>query len=227
MKHALRAVFLWLALLGLAHNAFAGSGTYTITDQSSTTRTFSVVTDGSGNFVGREVICDQSAAAQCVSVKAASTAAAATDLGLVVSISPNGAPFGATGSAVPATGDYNGFNGSGNLTGLIGCDNSILYDASTSGATQLVALSAGKKVYVCGYTIFSAGTVNVDLRYGTGTACATGGTKITPAFQLTAQTGVVEQSIYGNALATIASNELCINTSGAVAVQALVRYTQL
>lgn len=133
---------------------------------------------------------------------------------------------GATGSAVPANAVYEGERGSSGLAGHIGCDNQAVYDASTSGSTQLVALTSGQTIYVCGFVIFSAGTVNVNLRYGTGTACATGPTNITPAFQLTAQTGASYGNGEGVVTKTIASNALCINTSAAVAVQALVTYAK-
>lgn len=158
-------------------------------------------------------------------VKAASTAPVATDPAAVVSISPNS--LTPTGTTVPAAANYIGNNVGGNLTGQIGCGSSIVYDASTNGATQLVALSAGQKIYVCGYSILAAGTVNVELDYGTGTACATGNNKMTPAYQLTAQVGIVDGSPIYRGLSTAASNELCLKTSAGVAVQAVVYYTQL
>lgn len=48
--------------------AIAGSGTITVLDSAGATKTYSIVTDGSGNFVGRTVICDQAAAASCATV---------------------------------------------------------------------------------------------------------------------------------------------------------------
>jgi hypothetical protein len=131
-----------------------------------------------------------------------------------------------TGAAVPAQASYNGANVGGNLTGVIGCGSSAIYDASTSGSTQLVALQSSQTIYICGYTIMASGTVNVNLRYGTGSNCATSPSNIVPAFQLTAQTGAVDGSAFYRGLKTAASNALCINTSGAVAVQAIVYYTQ-
>lgn len=122
-------------------------------------------------------------------------------------------------SAIPTT-------QSGVATALITCDNSITYDASTNGSTQLVALASGQKIYVCGYSILAAGTVNVELDYGTGTACATGNAKMTPAYQLTAQVGIVDGAPSYRGLATIASNELCLKTNAGVAVQAIVYYTR-
>jgi hypothetical protein len=133
---------------------------------------------------------------------------------------------GTTGSAVPSAASYQGRNVGGNLTGVIGCGSSVVYDASTSGSTELVALSGSTVVYVCGYTILAAGTVNVKLVYGSGTACATGETAITPSFQLTTQTGVADSSPTFRGLKGVAAKALCIKTSGAVAVQAIVYYSQ-
>lgn len=115
---------------------------------------------------------------------------------------------------------------SGATTRMIACDNTVVYDASTSGSTELVALTSGKTIYVCGYSILSGGTVNVKLLYGTGTACATGPNNMTPAYQLTAQVGIVDSSPFFRGLKTAASNALCINASGAVAAQAIVYYAK-
>lgn len=140
----------------------------------------------------------------------------------------------ATGSAVPSKAGYIGGNGSGNLTGNINCDNTAIYDASTNGATQLVALSSGKIVYVCGYSFAqsTATAVHTSLEYGTGTNCATSPIKITPAYSLqaaasTGPTGIVVMAPTGSpGLKGIASNEICILTDAAVSVQAIVWYTQ-
>lgn len=104
------------------------------------------------------------------------------------------------------------------------CNTSLIYDASTNGATQLQAsnTSGTGLLYICGYTFFAAGTVNVDLVYGTGTACATGTTKLTPAYQFTAQTGIVDASPFYRGMSVPGGQNLCINTSAGVAVQAVV-----
>jgi hypothetical protein len=60
----------WLSAAVLSP-ATAGTGTITTKDAAGTTRTFDVVTDGSGNFVAEHVICDQSAAAYCATVTSA------------------------------------------------------------------------------------------------------------------------------------------------------------
>ena len=104
-----------LALLLGAAPAFAGSGTITVLDSGSTTRTYDVITDGSGHFVSQMGICDGAAAAQCAAVKAASTAAGATDPAMVVVVSPNNSvaitaaslplPTSAATSALQTTGN--------------------------------------------------------------------------------------------------------------------------
>lgn len=140
---------------------------------------------------------------------------------------------GATGSAVPSKAGYAGGNGSGSLTGYLNCDNTAIYDAATSGATQLVALTSGKTIYVCGFQFSTsqASAVNVGLVYGTGTNCATGQTKMTPAYPLQAVAssgpiGLVAMTPGFTGLRTAASNALCINTNAAASVQAVVWYTQ-
>lgn len=104
------------------------------------------------------------------------------------------------------------------------CNKSQIYDASTSGATQIVA--PGNPILICGYSFLASGTVNVGLVYGTGTNCATGQTKITPAYQFTAQTGMSDNSPFFRGMNALANTGLCINTNGAVAVQAVVYYYQ-
>jgi hypothetical protein len=109
----------------------------------------------------------------------------------------------------------------------IACTKSALYDASTSGSTKLVTGTATAQIYVCGFNLFAGGTANVKLVYGTGGTCGSGTIAITPAYTLIAQTGMVDhQPYYAGITAVPASNDLCINTSAGVAVQAIVYYTQ-
>ncbi len=139
-----------------------------------------------------------------------------------------GMAVGATGSAVPANAHYMGAasGATGLLTGTIACDQTAIYDASTSGSTELVAISGSKVIYVCGYSIMAGGTVNVKLITGTGTACATGSSNKTPAYQLTAQAGISDGSTYFRGLKTAAGGALCINASSGVAAQAIVYFAQ-
>src|SRR5215469_8159199 len=58
-------------------------------DAAGTTRQFLTVLDGSSNCIGTSIIVDGTAGANKTAVKAASTAAVATDPALVIAISPN------------------------------------------------------------------------------------------------------------------------------------------
>lgn len=110
---------------------------------------------------------------------------------------------------------------------MYGCNQSKQYDASTSGSTRLVVGTASQQIYVCGFNFFASGTVAVKLLYGTGGTCGTGTQAVTPAFQFTAQTGDVDHlPVYTGLPPVPVNNDLCINTGGAVAVQAIVYYTQ-
>jgi hypothetical protein len=110
---------------------------------------------------------------------------------------------------------------------LTACNQSAIYDASTNGSTRLVVGVATKQIYVCGFTLLASGTVNVDFVYGTGGACGTGTTKITPAFQFTAQTGLIDHlPVYQGLIPAPVSNDVCINTSAGVAVQAILYWAQ-
>jgi hypothetical protein len=110
------------------------------------------------------------------------------------------------------------------------CGGAAFYDASTSGATQIVPAPAGNQtragntIFICGFTIGASAAVNVGLVYGTGTNCGTGTTKITPAFQFIAAGFLVDDPGNFNGLSVPAGNNLCINASGAVAVQAIIYY---
>jgi hypothetical protein len=86
LKRYFRILVAGFSLLsgGLAH-----AGTTTIGVTPGTGESYQVITNGSGNYVGEMGVCDGTAAAQCAAVKAASTAAGATDPALVVAISPN------------------------------------------------------------------------------------------------------------------------------------------
>lgn len=110
------------------------------------------------------------------------------------------------------------------------CNQAIIYDASTSGETVLVTAVSGEQIYPCGFDFLgSAGSVNVGFTYGaTGTTCATGTTKITPAFQLTTSVaGMVDHlPVYTGLKIAPVGNDVCINTSAGVAVQAIFYFAQ-
>jgi hypothetical protein len=85
-----------IALSLAASPALAGTSTLAVTPGSGVT--YQVITQAGGNFVGMFGLCDGVAAAQCVAVKPASTAALATDPSVVVTISPNTATMPVSGT---------------------------------------------------------------------------------------------------------------------------------
>lgn len=95
------------------------------------------------------------------------------------------------------------------------CNTVAKYDGvNQSGTTQLIALSSGQKIYICGYTIFSPSTTAVaQLVYGTGTNCATGQSGLTPAYQLTAQKPIIDGRPFVHGLQTASGQALCLIAS--------------
>ena len=102
------------------------------------------------------------------------------------------APGPSTGQTLPLQQDnagnlYTAFRSTTNgCSSNNGALNSVALNASTTSLTQIVALSAGKKIYICAAYIQGGGTTpTLSLEYGTGTNCATGTTVLTQAVALT------------------------------------------
>lgn len=106
------------------------------------------------------------------------------------------------------------------------CNKRAIYDASTSGSTKLVDSITGRNVYICGFLLFSVGTVNLKFVYGTGATCGTGTVDITPAFQFTAQSGISDSAAEFRGLFVPSGSNVCFNASGGVAAQAILYYNQ-
>lgn len=141
---------------------------------------------------------------------------------------------GTIGSDFPASATASGIAaGAGSVTGtpdlkqLIGCDSSVAISTASSGNTELVALTSGMTVYVCGYMIVGDGDVDVQLIYGTGTACATGETDLTGAMPIASSGGgMAESSSFWRGMKSAASNAVCIELSAAVQVGGILYYTK-
>jgi hypothetical protein len=136
-----------------------------------------------------------------ITVKAASTLAAAADTAQVVAISPN------SGNACA--------NPSAGLTSV--------YNGATSGtsAVQVVALSGTTKVYVCSLSVvLTSGTSpTFALVYGTGTACGTGQGNVTFPVSTTATPITYNGPIVG---VTPAGNALCYLQTGTTPINKFV-----
>lgn len=136
---------------------------------------------------------------------------------------------GVTDGSTAASALYSPIAGRGTtgIQKMVTCDKSAFYDAAATGSTQLVAASGSTVIYICGVHVHTGSTAtNVKLVYGTGTNCVTSPVTITPAYQLLANAGFVEETPYWNGLATVAGTALCVNASAANPVQAEVRYAQ-
>jgi hypothetical protein len=101
MLKLLRSLLLAVAALAaLADNqSFAGSGSLVVKDGNGASQTFQATTDASSWLLSNYVLCDGVAGAYCATVKAASTAAVASDPSVVVALSPN-SPLPAGSNAI-------------------------------------------------------------------------------------------------------------------------------
>lgn len=108
----------------------------------------------------------------------------------------------------------------------VDCRQTAVYDTNTNGSTKLVTGNSTTTILICGYNIWAGGTATVKLVTGTGTACATNETAITPAFSLTTQTGVGDSSSFWRGLSAPSGTDLCIKTSAGVAIQTIIYYVQ-
>ena len=185
--------------------AFAGSSTITVLDAGSVSRTYDVVTDGSGHFVGMGSVCDGTAAAQCAAVKAASTAAAATDPALVVAISPNNT------IAATQSGTWNVTNISGAVSLPTGAATSTNQSTEISSLAT-IATNTGAPLPVC-----SASPCTTIVGLTSNDPCA-GATKtnvtINTASGTTALvTGVSAKKVYVCSLSLIVPSAVSVSLS--------------
>lgn len=103
---------------------------------------------------------------------------------------------------------------------------------TTATTTQLVALVAGAKVRICSYAIQGSTTstaTTLKLVYGTGTACATGTTSLTPAWNMPASSTALPMSEgagVGELFQTPVGDALCATSSAAGTVNIRVTYAQ-
>lgn len=138
---------------------------------------------------------------------------------------------GTTGSAPPAQASYVGGLQSGATGGLLGgltvCDDQAFLDMTTATTTELVALTSGRKIYVCYWQISANGATTVTFKRGTGTNCNTGTTTISNAVELTAQTGWTGGSGAGVIFdSRNAGDALCVTNSAGVNLHVFVRFAK-
>jgi hypothetical protein len=156
-------------------------------------------------------------------------------IGTVRSVGSVGGVFdAATGAAVPANGLYLGGNGSGNLTGIVVCDNSTAVNMVTATTTQIIAISGtAGRTYICSIDLVAAGADNVALVSGSGTNCASnlaglaGGTTAATGWNFAANGGLTKGGGLGMIYKTVTTNnEVCLVTSAAVQLSGSITWTQ-
>lgn len=119
----------------------------------------------------------------------------------------------------------------------INSKNSVAISVSSATTTQLVALTAGHGIFVCGFTMTIAGSATTaataQLEYAPNASCASSTTALTGTFGSNdaAVSTTPTQVSYGNGGATVLfvppGNALCIVTAGnAVLTSGAVTYVQ-
>jgi len=129
-----------------------------------------------------------------------------------------------------------GGNGSGPIiadpTSPASCTGSKVISVAAAGTSQLVALAAGKTVYVCGFSVNVVNVKTTDTTfsfvYGTGSNCGTGTTALTGAYQPSAGSTVNGGAgSVGTSFQTAVANALCITVVGTTPnVQGFLEYVQ-
>lgn len=126
------------------------------------------------------------------------------------------------------------YNGAIPALGQVICpDGSLVKTAkiatgAVSGSKQAVALTAGKKIAIYGFTLVSnTSAINIKFVEGTGSDCATGATDLTGVmFQATANVAFTSPATMLQAplITNVVGDALCTNTSGSATVTGELRY---
>lgn len=105
---------------------------------------------------------------------------------------------------------------------------SVAVAISTATTTQLVALSAGKTIYFCGFVGSMGGTTPaVTFEYGTGSNCATGTVVLTGAIAPTSGSILLMPIGSSTWFQTASANALCALSAGTTpSIQGVLTYVQ-
>src|SRR6185369_1952123 len=113
------------------------------------------------------------------------------------------------------------------LRSLSVADNSVAISAVGATTSQIIALSAGKKIVVTGWAISASVAGTFKCVYGTGTNCATGTTSLTGAFNLAANGFAASPGSPSPQFSVPAGNALClIGTGTSQSLNGYVSFTQ-
>lgn len=106
---------------------------------------------------------------------------------------------------------------------------SVALSQASSTTAAIVAASAGKKTYVCGFTASAVGTTPT-FTFVTGTQtttpCDTGPSNLSGAINPSATVGVMSYGPSHTAFSTAASGQLCLTTAATTDVAGVLTYVQ-
>jgi hypothetical protein len=106
------------------------------------------------------------------------------------------------------------------------CTQSVAVTGAAAATVELVALSAGKRVYVCGFVLNGAGATTATFKTGTGSACGSGTASLTGAMKFVDGSSVTYGGGPGYVMKSPAGNALCWTNSATVQVSGVVSYAQ-
>lgn len=139
----------------------------------------------------------------------------------------------AAGGAASGNPVYSAYRDTAGVAVPVICDKSAFVNPTTATTTQIIALSGTTVIYVCAYQVNFVGSATANtaiFKYGTGASCATGVTSISNTMFGPTATGSGSQFSMGSGIGylfkTIAGQALCITTSAATTVGAMVSYAQ-
>lgn len=103
---------------------------------------------------------------------------------------------------------------------------SAAINTASSGNVEVVALNGSDLIFICAIDVVVDAAVDIQLIYGTGTACATGETDLTGPWGFAANGGIAKGKGVGPYYVVPAGNAFCIETSGAVQTSGSVTYVR-
>jgi len=126
-------------------------------------------------------------------------------------------------SAVPASAQGT-IVGPGNLVLCPLSVNTLFASATT---VQMVAPSAGKSVFICGWHVTSilSTSSTFQIQFGTGATCGTNTVNVTPLFSVTSTAPSADHQSYAFGPNSAVGAGLCVTTAGAPTGTAVMIYS--
>lgn len=116
--------------------------------------------------------------------------------------------------------------GQSNCVQAVAASNAAIMAISSNTTAQLVALVAGKRIYVTSWDLISSAAGTFKFVYGTGTNCGTGTTDLTGTYTFGTSTVFTKGNGMGMLLVVPVSNALCYTSASSIAAQGTVSYVQ-